>query len=158
MPRKSTAPVSTVTPATATSSDTVVKLPLNDTVVKDNPNSFAEKLREAILKYDNEHMNMMNAQSQITPQSTQSNQPAVLVTQQRTGQTQNNHHHNQQQQQQQMLPAKKPLEPIKLMPVPKSTSSVSNSSTSSPSISASPDNTYSKKVRKLNVYLKYMCI
>jgi hypothetical protein len=37
--------------------DKVVKLPLNDTIAKDDPNSFANKLRDAVLKYDAEKNN-----------------------------------------------------------------------------------------------------
>ncbi len=49
------------------------KLPLNDTVTKDDPDSFTNKLREAILRYDTEQQMQMeqqaNKQMLIVPNS-----------------------------------------------------------------------------------------
>jgi len=40
------------------------KLPLNDTVQKEDPDAFANKIKQAVLRYDNEMKNQMEAEAQ----------------------------------------------------------------------------------------------
>lgn len=40
------------------------KLPLNDTVHKEDPDAFANKIKQAVLRYDNEMMNQLNESQQ----------------------------------------------------------------------------------------------
>ena len=43
------------------------KLPLNDTVQKEDPDAFANKIKQAVLRYDNEMKNQMEAEAQQKP-------------------------------------------------------------------------------------------
>jgi hypothetical protein len=63
---------STATTNNLSSSINLSKLPLNDTVQKDNPDSFANKLREAIMRFDNEQQQQLEKQYELY-NNTQSN-------------------------------------------------------------------------------------
>ena len=50
------------------------KLPLNDTVQKEDPDAFANKIKQAVLRYDNEMKNQMEAEAQQKPNGNEINE------------------------------------------------------------------------------------